>query len=453
MNALVEPWTLAGGDALRLFWWPIALWTVAAALVTALLRFLPARFAREQYELRTALLVSLPLGIVGAWIFRLLEAPALVTVPLPYEVVVYAGGGFETTGGIAPLPSVPFGALLLAAGAAALALVGLFRIGADARALARLDRSVRPVSDPVALSLLDEARDRFALRRPVRLVASPDVAVPAAYGLRRPTILVPDDMLARPDDLRLVLLHETSHLASGDFVFDAAARVVRGLFGWHPLVAQLGRSHAWWREAACDLAVLDTPSIDRARYARVLLETAVHRTHEGLVASMGSPRSLLTRRIETMTRIQHPAMTLPFVRHVAVLLVFAVAITFTACSDSTPAAAPPTDESAPRASEAPAETFLTPDQMPAPQGGMEAIAAAIRYPDAAKAAGIQGKVVVSFVVNPDGTVRDVTVAKGIDAELDAEAVRVVSESAWTPGTLDGNPIASQLSLPISFRLQ
>lgn len=78
----------------------------------------------------------------------------------------------------------------------------------------------------------------------------------------------------------------------------------------------------------------------------------------------------------------------------------------------------------------------------------------LRYPESAKAAGVTGRVVVSFKVNSDGRVSDVNVLRGICDALDEEAVRVVSSSPdWTPGEVDGKPVATIFTFPVIFALR
>lgn len=76
------------------------------------------------------------------------------------------------------------------------------------------------------------------------------------------------------------------------------------------------------------------------------------------------------------------------------------------------------------------------------------------YPESAKAAGVQGKVTVSFKVNSDGKVSDVNVLRGVCDALDNEAIRLVSSSPnWTPGEVDGKPVAVIYTFPITFSLR
>ena len=78
----------------------------------------------------------------------------------------------------------------------------------------------------------------------------------------------------------------------------------------------------------------------------------------------------------------------------------------------------------------------------------------LKYPQAAVRDGIQGTVMVQFIIEKDGKVTDVKVVKGVDPELDEEAVRVVAASPkWKAGKMGGNKVRAALTLPIEFRLE
>ena len=78
----------------------------------------------------------------------------------------------------------------------------------------------------------------------------------------------------------------------------------------------------------------------------------------------------------------------------------------------------------------------------------------LKYPAEAVRDGIQGKVMVDFVIEKDGKVTDVRVVKGVSEELDAEAVRIVSASPkWKPGRVNGNKVRSSLTIPVEFKLE
>lgn len=91
-------------------------------------------------------------------------------------------------------------------------------------------------------------------------------------------------------------------------------------------------------------------------------------------------------------------------------------------------------------------------------GGQEALDeflnSNIKYPAFAQENGIEGTVTVDFVVAPDGTLSGIKIARPLDPDLEAEAIRVVKAMpAWTPATDDsGSPVKSTVSLPVKFRL-
>ena len=77
----------------------------------------------------------------------------------------------------------------------------------------------------------------------------------------------------------------------------------------------------------------------------------------------------------------------------------------------------------------------------------------LKYPQAAKDAGVQGRVTLQFIVYPDGSVRDTKVLRGAHPDLDAEALRVVSSSPdWTPGYVKGEPVKVTYTFPVIFKL-
>ena len=95
--------------------------------------------------------------------------------------------------------------------------------------------------------------------------------------------------------------------------------------------------------------------------------------------------------------------------------------------------------------------------MPQFPGGMDALSkfikSSINYPETAISKGVEGKVIVSFIVEKNGTVTNATVVTPVDPDLDKEAVRVVgSMPEWTPGTLNGAPVRVKYSIPVRFSL-
>lgn len=77
----------------------------------------------------------------------------------------------------------------------------------------------------------------------------------------------------------------------------------------------------------------------------------------------------------------------------------------------------------------------------------------LRYPQICKEQGLQGRVIVQFVVNPDSTLSDFNVIKPVNPHFDKEALRVVSTMPkWKPGKQRGRPVRVRYTLPVTFRL-
>ena len=98
------------------------------------------------------------------------------------------------------------------------------------------------------------------------------------------------------------------------------------------------------------------------------------------------------------------------------------------------------------------------EEMPAYPGGeielMKFFSKNIVYPEIAKRAGVEGKVILSFVVNKDGKISDIQVLKSIGAGCDEEAVRVLKiMPSWVPGKQNGNPVFTRINIPVVFKLR
>lgn len=108
--------------------------------------------------------------------------------------------------------------------------------------------------------------------------------------------------------------------------------------------------------------------------------------------------------------------------------------------------------------EDPNQVFSIVEDMPEFPGGdtalMQYIAKSIKYPIIAQENGIQGRVVVTFVVNQQGKAVEAQVVRGVDPALDKEALRVIGTlPAWKPGKQRGKPVRVKFTVPVLFRLQ
>jgi len=90
-----------------------------------------------------------------------------------------------------------------------------------------------------------------------------------------------------------------------------------------------------------------------------------------------------------------------------------------------------------------------------PNGDVSAyLARTVQYPIMAQKNRIQGRVIVQFVVDKNGTISEIKVVKSVDSSLDREAIRIVSRMPnWIPGKREGEPVRVKYTLPVNFRLQ
>jgi protein TonB len=116
---------------------------------------------------------------------------------------------------------------------------------------------------------------------------------------------------------------------------------------------------------------------------------------------------------------------------------------------NTPPPPPPAEEE----KEEEPEIFVIVEQMPELIGGLGSIQSKINYPEIAKKAGVEGRVIVQFVVDESGGVIDPQVVRGIGAGCDEEAIRAVRQAKFTPGKQRGKPVKVKMSLPITFKLK
>ena len=104
------------------------------------------------------------------------------------------------------------------------------------------------------------------------------------------------------------------------------------------------------------------------------------------------------------------------------------------------------------------KVFDVVEEMPHFPGGVAALQAFLssntKYPVVAQENGVQGRVIVSFVVERDGSITDVKVVRSVDPSLDREASRVVkSMPRWSPGKQNGSTVRVKYTVPVVFRLQ
>ncbi|HEX6038259.1 M56 family metallopeptidase [Longimicrobium sp.] len=240
-------------------------WCVAAKFVVALLWLTPIRVPVLPRASADA-----PNPVAAA------QAPSIATGPTNAE------DGVAASRTVSPptdshRPEIPWTAVLAGAWALGLA-VSLVRTLRDWRRTRAVVARSLPAGEALH-TMVRELSGRMATRRTVDVRVSAEIESPLIVGVRRPVILVPAQgfALLSPDQQRMALCHELAHLSRGDLWLGCVPAAAERCFFFHPLARLAAREYAFWREAACDEAVLTTLHASPQSYGRMLLALGVSR--------------------------------------------------------------------------------------------------------------------------------------------------------------------------------
>lgn len=266
------------------------------------------------------------------------------------------------------------------------------------------------------------------------------------------TIFLPKGNLEDPA-LSTLILHEEAHiksLHSVDIIFFEALTI---LLWFNPFVWLMKRELEAQHEFIADTEVINNGT-DSTEYKSTLLNFAFRAGGNSMTNNFNS---LLKRRFEMLAQKRSSKnakvkflLSIPLM----MLVVMFFGMTnggrdITAIAKTSPAADTSLQQEEPY-------TFV--DQMPSYPGGVNAvlefISSNVVYPQAAKKEGVQGKVMVGFIIEKDGSMSDIKVVKGIGGGCDEEAVRVTKlMGKWNPGMQKGKPVRVRMVMPYQFKLK
>ena len=336
------------------------------------------------------------------------------------------------------------------------ALLALLGTAPDASAMVTLNATLGALwigaSLLIAAALLASQLKirREALRWPIETIDGVAVRVtpelgPAVVGFSGVIVLPTWVRRLDSDWQTLVVSHEKQHLHAGDGKLLFAGLVAAVLVPWNlPLWWQLRRLRDAI-ELDCDERLLRAGANVRA-YSELLLEVARQGKRTLLAPALSNPKSLLARRIHMMTQ------KTPRARWPRAGLAAAVATVFIglACEMPTPAVVA-FDEATGTATGvsqvlSEADVDARPERLSGPVP---------RYPQMLRQAGIEGTVLLSFVIDANGRVdsSSVTVVETTHDAFVAPATDVIQRSLYQPGELDGEPVAVRVQQRIGFSIQ
>ncbi|MBA2304057.1 MAG: hypothetical protein H0W08_15685 [Acidobacteria bacterium] len=190
---------------------------------------------------------------------------------------------------------------------------------------------------------VDDLAAIVGLHRVPRVRLSDEVESPLITGLRDPVILVPATRFSQlsEDQQRMALCHELAHVRRGDVWLGCIPAVAERIFFFHPLARLAAREYVFWREAACDAAVLAALETAPQAYGRLLLDLGVARPPATLGAAGAAwSFSSLKRRITMLSHPSKPSVRGRIVASATVALaVFAIAPLRLVARPSAPVAA------------------------------------------------------------------------------------------------------------------
>ena len=316
--------------------------------------------------------------------------------------------------------------------------------------LARLDRLIRQGKREALDSYLPDRKEKN-----VRLVVHDHDIAP--FSWMHWIVIARKDL---EENGREILIHELAH--------------IRNRHSWDLLLADLCIFVQWFNPAAwllkqelqniheyeADETVL-REGVNARNYQMLLIKKAVGTRLYSMANSFN--HSSLKKRITMM--LKEKSNPWARAKYLYILPLAALAVTafarpeVSAVADEISAVkviAPAVHDSIqPNVQPAVAAPSSALDQMPEFPGGMEALNTYlrnnIRYPQEAQKAGIQGRVVIEFVISKDGSITDAEVAHSVDPQLDAEALRLIKNMPrWKPGMRKGQAIRVKQTLPIRF---
>ena len=316
--------------------------------------------------------------------------------------------------------------------------------------LARLDRLIRQGKREALDSYLPDRKEKN-----VRLVVHDHDIAP--FSWMHWIVIARKDL---EENGREILIHELAH--------------IRNRHSWDLLLADLCIFVQWFNPAAwllkqelqniheyeADETVL-REGVNARNYQMLLIKKAVGTRLYSMANSFN--HSSLKKRITMM--LKEKSNPWARAKYLYILPLAALAVTafarpeVSAVADEISAVkviAPAVHDSIqPNVQPAVAAPSSALDQMPEFPGGMEALNTYlrnnIRYPQEAQKAGIQGRVIIQFIVSKDGSITDAEVVESVDPQLDAEGLRLIKNMPrWKPGMRKGQAIRVKQTLPIRF---
>ncbi|MBN2010419.1 M56 family metallopeptidase [candidate division KSB1 bacterium] len=286
----------------------------------------------------------------------------------------------------------------------------------------------------------------------VQVLTGTTVQTPFAKGIRNPRIYLPQKTLELTQrEIHVVLAHEMAHIQRKDTLWIAIQNMVQIAFFFNPLVWYMNSKLTQYREKACDDLAIQALETKPLEYSRFLLNTLDRyrqwRPVPLLTNQFHQTNRTLIDRFKYLTRRKEAIMLHFSMWQKGVLLALMIVGIAFACEKSDSVKSSDNGANVESLAKDAAEN-------PVPDGGFGALMLNLKYPEAAKKAGIEGKVFVEVTIKSTGAIENSQITKSFgNAECDQAALEAVKMTKWIPAMVDGKAIDKRITIPFAFKLQ
>jgi len=301
----------------------------------------------------------------------------------------------------------------------------------------------------------------------VDLYTSPNISVPMSLGIRPKRIYVPQlwDSLT-PHQKDALLRHELAHIQRWDGLAHLLQMVAQAIYFFHPLVWLLNERINEYREMACDERAVERTNVTPLAYSRTLVHVAENMLPIWSTSSASAlikQRNKLYHRVNYLVKEKHTMNRKKRMWWMVVMVVVLMLPLSWYCSKEAPPEividqdaelSTPTSETQTKASEEENDVWVAYDTPPQPIGGFAAIQSKLVYPEVARNAGVEGRVVLNALIDATGNVTETKILKSLgDTGCDEAAIAAINATQWTPAQKEGKAVAVRIAIPLVFKLK
>lgn len=320
-----------GAVSLDNIWFPLLIWSACCTFALLILKLFKNLNPLFHYHLRTAALLSLPLGILTSFLLKMIpkwtSSPEMETAVFvirnPINFVSAGSSQVIQQSSIWSDPNFFIGAVTWLIILISFILIWRFIIAFAG--LQKLYRSLKLQTIKEHITYSDFSDIKIAFHN--------HPLVPFTFGWKQPVIVLPELISNEPEKIQMALHHELVHIRRGDYLLQLALTVIEAVFWFHPLIHWVNREIDTYREISCDQEVLSQTGFSVKAYASLLYDLIPLQSGAGILSvSMAVQNSTLKQRIKTMKN--HKLYKTSFKQSLMFLLLMILGITLPiACSD------------------------------------------------------------------------------------------------------------------------